>query len=62
MIRRDDPTPTPDRPLCTINEAVIQLGVCRRTIHNWLSRGKLEYLRTAGGRVRIYVDTLWRRG
>ena len=36
------------------------VGVSRRTIYNWLSAGKLEYVRTAGGSVRIFVDTLWR--
>jgi predicted site-specific integrase-resolvase len=34
--------------------------VSRRTIYNWLSSGKIEYVRTAGGSVRIFVDTLWR--
>ena len=36
------------------------VGVSRRTIYNWLSSGKVEYVRTAGGSVRIFVDTLWR--
>jgi excisionase family DNA binding protein len=36
------------------------VGVSRRTIYNWLSSGKIEYLRTAGGSVRIFADTLWR--
>ena len=36
------------------------VGVSRRTIYNWLSAGKIEYVRTAGGSVRIFVDTLWR--
>ena len=36
------------------------VGVTRRTIYNWLSSGKVEYVRTAGGSVRIFVDTLWR--
>ena len=33
-------------------------GVTRRTIYNWLERHKIEYVRNAGGSVRIYVDTL----
>jgi excisionase family DNA binding protein len=37
------------------------VGVSRRTIYNWLSSGKIEYVRTAGGSVRIFVDTLWRQ-
>ena len=36
------------------------VGVSRRTIYNWLSSGKIEYVRTAGGSVRNFVDTLWR--
>src|SRR5438876_9661903 len=36
------------------------VGVSRRTIYNWLSSGKIEYVRTAGGSARIFVDTLWR--
>jgi excisionase family DNA binding protein len=36
------------------------VGVSRRTIYNWLSSGKIEYIRTAGGSVRIFADTLWR--
>ena len=36
------------------------MGVTRRTIYNWIAGGKVEYVRTAGGSVRIFVDTLWR--
>ena len=36
------------------------VGVSRRTIYNWISAGKVEYIRTAGGSIRIYADTLWR--
>ena len=36
------------------------VGVSRRTIYNWIASGKVEYVRTAGGSVRIFVDTLWR--
>jgi excisionase family DNA binding protein len=41
-------------------KACEMVGVSRRTIYNWLSSGKIEYVRTAGGSVRIFVDTLWR--
>jgi hypothetical protein len=34
--------------------------VSRRTIYNWMAAGKVEYVRTAGGAVRIFEDTLWR--
>ena len=33
----------------------------RRTIYNWMSAGKVQYVRTAGGAVRIYEDSLWRK-
>jgi excisionase family DNA binding protein len=36
------------------------VGVSRRTIYNWIASGKVEYVRTAGGSVRIFADTLWR--
>jgi predicted site-specific integrase-resolvase len=34
--------------------------VSRRTIYNWISAGKVEYVRTAGGAIRIFADSLWR--
>jgi excisionase family DNA binding protein len=49
-----------ERRLVTIAEATRLVGVSRRTIYNWIADGKLEYLRTAGGAVRIYADSLWR--
>jgi excisionase family DNA binding protein len=36
------------------------VGVSRRTVYNWLASGKLDYVRTAGGSIRIFVDSLWR--
>ena len=35
-------------------------GVDRRTIYNWMQAGRVEYVRTPTGGVRIYVDTLLR--
>lgn len=49
------------RPLVSIIRACELVGVSRRTIYNWLKAGKLEYVRTAGGAIRIYVDSLFRR-
>ena len=49
-----------DRQTLSIMKACETVGVSRRTIYNWLSAGKIEYIRTAGGSVRIFVDTLWR--
>ena len=49
-----------DRKTISIMKACDLVGVSRRTIYNWISSGKVEYVRTAGGSVRIFVDTLWR--
>ena len=49
-----------ERKTTSITKACELVGVSRRTIYNWLSSGKIEYVRTAGGSVRIFVDTLWR--
>jgi len=50
------------RKTVSIMKACELVGVLRRTIYNWLSSGKIEYIRTAGGSVRIFMDTLWRTG
>ena len=50
-----------DRKTITIMKACDLVGVSRRTIYNWIASGKVEYVRTAGGSVRIFVDTLWRK-
>ena len=50
----------PDRTTLSIAKAGELVGVTRRTIYNWIAGGKVEYVRTAGGSVRIFVDTLWR--
>lgn len=54
---------TPDirRERVNINQAAAIAGVSRRTVYNWIEAGKLEYVRTAGGAIRIYVDTLLRK-
>ena len=49
-----------ERQTIPIMKACELVGVSRRTIYNWLSSGKIEYVRTAGGSVRIFEDTLWR--
>jgi excisionase family DNA binding protein len=49
-----------DRKTTSIMKACELVGVSRRTIYNWISSGKVEYVRTAGGSVRMFVDTLWR--
>jgi excisionase family DNA binding protein len=49
-----------DRKTISIMKACELVGVTRRTIYNWIASHKVEYVRTAGGSVRIFVDTLWR--
>jgi excisionase family DNA binding protein len=49
-----------ERKTIPIMKACELVGVSRRTIYNWIASGKVEYVRTAGGSVRIFVDTLWR--
>jgi excisionase family DNA binding protein len=49
-----------DRKTISIMKACELVGVSRRTIYNWIAAGKVEYVRTAGGSVRIFLDTLWR--
>lgn len=49
-----------DRRTVSIPRACELVGVSRRTIYNWITDGKVQYVRTAGGAVRIFADTLWR--
>ena len=53
-------TITTDRKTISISKASVLVGVSRRTIYNWIASGKVEYVRTAGDSVRVFVDTLWR--
>ena len=48
------------RETISIMAAAARCGVARRTIYNWIAANKVEYVRTAGGSIRIFVDTLWR--
>lgn len=48
-----------DRKTLSILQACDLVGVSRRTIYNWIATGKVEYIRTAGGSIRIFADTLW---
>ncbi len=56
----EEPITMMDRKTISIMKACELVGVSRRTIYNWIASGKVEYIRTAGGSVRIFVDTLWR--
>lgn len=48
------------RRTVSINKAAELAGVARRTIYNWINAGKVDCIRTAGGSVRIFEDSLWR--
>ena len=50
---------TTDRQTISITKACDLVDVSRRSIYNWMASGKVEYVRTARGSVRIFVDTLW---
>ena len=49
-----------NRQTLSIRKACVVVGVTRYTIYNWIAAGKIEYVRTAGGAIRIFADTLWR--
>ena len=51
-----------ERTTVSIPRACDVVDVSRRTIYNWMASGKVQYVRTAGGSVRIFTDTLWRDG
>ena len=51
---------TVERQTVSIPRACEMVSVSRRTIYNWMAGGKVQYVRTAGGSVRIFADTLWR--
>ena len=49
-----------NRQAISIAQACTLVSVSRRTIYNWIDAGKVEYVRTAGGSIRIYADSLFR--
>jgi len=49
------------RPRVNVAQACAIAGVSRRTIYYWIVLGKIEYVRTAGGSIRIFSDTLFRK-
>ena len=55
-------TPEGERRSVSIAAACALVGVCRRTLYNWIASGRVQTKRTAGGQQRVYVDTLWRKG
>lgn len=53
-------TPAPGEKTVSIRKAAEATGASVRTIYHWLATGKVEYVRTAGGAVRIFWRSLWR--
>src|SRR5205823_13269591 len=49
-----------ERQTLSIMKACEVVGVSRHTIYNWMAGGKIEYVRTAGGSVRIVTASLWK--
>jgi excisionase family DNA binding protein len=49
------------RQTLSIDAARELVGVSRRTLYLWMDAGKIEFIRTAGGRRRIFADSLWRK-
>lgn len=47
------------RTVC-IKQACELADVSRRTIYNWIKDGKVDYIRTAGGSIRIFTDSLFK--
>lgn len=47
--------------LVNVVQAMTIACVCRRTIYNWVRENRVEWVRTAGGQLRIYADSLLRR-
>lgn len=52
-------TPNPERRLVSIPQACELAAVSRRSLYTWMNDGKVEFILTAGGRRRIYADTLF---
>ena len=46
-----------ERRAISITQACESVGVSRRTIYNWMAAARCEYVRTAGGAVRIFEDS-----
>lgn len=48
------------REIVTITNACKLAGVSRRTLYNWMNAGLVEWVLSAGGPRRVYVDTLFK--
>lgn len=56
------PVPAVQRGRATVNvtQAALRCQVRRRTIHRWLQEGRIAFVRTESGQVRIFEDSLFR--
>lgn len=54
-------TPPPNAELWTIAQTCTRLSVCRRTVYHWLQRGKVDYVRTPSGPVRIISSSVFQQ-
>lgn len=52
--------PEPGERTVSIRKACEATGVAERTMRTWLTSGRVDWVRTAGGAVRIYWWSLWR--
>lgn len=46
------------REVLTINQVRARAGVSRRTVYHWVQFNKVQWVRMAGGRLRIFADSL----
>lgn len=49
------------RRTVNIVQAAAMAGVSRRTIHHWIQIGRVQTIRSAGGRQRIFEESLYRQ-
>lgn len=64
-IRFETPDPSlavARRPTVSVQTACRIAAVTRGTLLNWMAEGRVEFVRTATGALRIFVDTLYKSG
>ena len=44
----------------SISQTAKEVGVCRRTVYNWLNRGLVEFKRLPSGSIRVFESSLWK--
>jgi excisionase family DNA binding protein len=44
----------------TIDQAASETGMSKRTIYNWIKTGRVRYVKSAGGKIMVLADSLWR--